>query len=115
VLTLFTGDPFFTGGIGTFTTPQNTLDIELGPTQDVELQWARYYDAADQAGIARLLSGIHIRADDFGGRTAGSAIGVAAYQKARSYFVPEPAQALVGLAAAVALALLSRRRSSPHF
>lgn len=113
VLTLFTGDPFFPGGLHTFTTPQNTLDIELGPTQDVELQWARYYDAADQAGIARLLSGIHIRADDFGGRTAGSAIGVAAYQKAQSYFVPEPAQALGGMASAVALTLLTRRRSRP--
>jgi hypothetical protein len=111
VLTLFTGDAFFPGGLGTFTTPQNTLDIELGPTQDIELQWARYYDAADQAGIARLLSGIHIRADDFGGRTAGSAIGIAAYQRAQEYFVPEPAQALAQAAALVAVALLARFRS----
>jgi hypothetical protein len=82
----------------------------VGPTETVELQWARYYDAADQAGISRLLGGIHIQSDDFGGRRAGAAIGAAAWTKAETYFTPEPAAALAQVAACGALALLSRRR-----
>jgi hypothetical protein len=116
VLTRFTGDDYFPGGLGTFTAPQDTfLAFEIGPTETVELQWARYYDAADQAGISRIFGGIHPQADDFAGRRAGYEVGNDAFEKARSYFVPEPAQALVGMAAAIALALLARRRSAPHF
>ena len=110
VLTHFTGDAYFPGGLGSFTEPQNSLDIEMGPTADVTLQWARYYDGADQAGIARLMSGIHIRADDFGGRRAGSAIGIAAFEKAMTYIVPEPGDALAALAAVAALATIARGR-----
>ncbi len=111
LLTRFTGDAYFPGGLGTFTAPQDTfLAFEVGPTQTVELQWARYYDAADQAGISRLLGGIHIRADDFGGRRAGSEVGAAAWEKAQTYFAPEPAAVLAQVAACGALALLSRRR-----
>jgi hypothetical protein len=111
VLARFTGDEFFPGGLGSFTIPAGGLHIELGPTETVTLEWARYYDGADQAGIARLLSGIHIRADDFGGRRAGAAIGAAAYEKAVAYFAPEPAGATAGLAASLVLALLTNRRS----
>ena len=39
---------------------QGQPDVEPGPTTDVPLQWATYYDAADQAGISRLYGGIHI-------------------------------------------------------
>jgi hypothetical protein len=114
VLTRFTGDDYFPGGLGTFTAPQDTfLAFEIGPTETVELQWARYYDAADQAGISRIFGGIHPQADDFAGRRAGYEVGNDAFERARSYFVPEPAQALVGMAAAVALALRSRGRSRP--
>ncbi len=56
---------------------------EQGPTEDVELQWATYYDAADQAGISRLYGGIHIAADDFGGRTMGSQCGKDAWALAQ--------------------------------
>ncbi len=111
VLTHFTGDAYFPGGLGSFTEPQDSLDIEQGPTTEVTLQWARYYDGADQAGIARLLSGIHIRADDFGGRRAGSTIGIAAFEKAMTYFAPEPGDALSCVAAAATLAWIARQRS----
>jgi len=33
---------------------------EAGPAKPLELQWATYYDAADQAGISRLFMGIHV-------------------------------------------------------
>jgi hypothetical protein len=108
VLTQFTGDAYFPGGMGSFTVAE--LHIEQGPTAPVELQWARYYDGADQAGIARLLSGIHIQADDFGGRRAGSEIGAAAYARAARHFAPEPSALVAHAASALALAALARRR-----
>lgn len=52
----------------------------------VELQWATYYDAADQAGQSRIWGGIHVRQDDFGGRTIGSEIGMRAVVLASTYF-----------------------------
>ncbi len=68
-MTLLTGTPYFPGGIGEFTFHKNEyLEFEAGPSEDVVLQWATYYDAADQAGISRLYGGIHVRADDFVGR-----------------------------------------------
>jgi len=87
VLTLFTGDAYFPGGMGTFTAPKDAfLEFEIGPTEEVTLQWARYYDAADEAGISRLWGGIHVDADDLNGRIAGSQIGIQAYNKAATYW-----------------------------
>lgn len=112
VLVRFTGDEYFPGGLGVFLAPQDTfLAFEIGPTTDVELQWARYYDAADQAGISRIYGGIHPEMDDLAGRIAGSAVGVAAYDLAHQYFVPEP-DALATAVGAVAALAGARRRSS---
>ena len=87
VLTLMTGSPFFPGGMGTFTAHQNEfLEFEQGPSVEVELQWATYYDAADEAGISRLYGGIHVPADDGPGRVIGSQCGIAAYNLAKQYF-----------------------------
>jgi hypothetical protein len=86
VLTRFTGSPFFPGGLGGFRAAANAyLSFERGPTVDVELQWATYYDAADQAGLSRLAGGIHVPADDFMGRVTGSAVGIGAFAKAMEY------------------------------
>ena len=57
------------------------LAFEKGPSETVHLQWATYYDAADEAGLSRLWGGIHIPADDFAGRRLGSQIGLDAFQK----------------------------------
>ena len=113
VLTRFTGVGWFPGGLGTFTAPQHTfLAFEIGPTQPVQLQWARYEDAADQAGLSRLFGGIHPRADDFAGRRAGAAIGAAAFAKARSYFpAPEPGGAVGAIVSAATLLWIARRRT----
>jgi hypothetical protein len=87
VLTRFTGTPFFPGGLGEFVIPKNGfLKFEIGPSEDMTLQWATYYDAADQAGQSRLWGGIHIHADDFGGRKMGATIGAVVYDKALTYF-----------------------------
>ncbi len=75
VLTAFTGDPFFPGGMGEFEAPMNDfLVFEQGPTVDVTLQWATYRDASDQTSLSRIWGGIHPPADDIPGRIMGMAI-----------------------------------------
>jgi hypothetical protein len=86
VLTAITGSEFFPGGLGAFTVAAGSLEFEAGPTTDVTLQWASYYDAADQAGLSRLYGGIHIPADDFAGRIMGAGIGKAAWVEALTCF-----------------------------
>jgi hypothetical protein len=98
VLTAITGSAFFPGGLATYTAPANTfLTFEKGPSQSVQLQWATYYDAADQAGLSRLWGGIHVSADDLTGRRVGSQCGTAAWSLARQYFDGSIAQAPFGV------------------
>lgn len=86
VLAAFTGSEYFPGGLGSWTIPKDSFEFEAGPDTDVVLQWATYYDAADQAGVSRLYGGIHVRADDLQGRILGSEIGKAAWSLAQRYF-----------------------------
>ena len=87
VLTAFTGSSYFPGGLFEFTAPAgNYLIFENGPSADVHLQWATYFDAADQAGQSRLFGGIHIFADDSVGRQVGSAVGLGASAVAQGYW-----------------------------
>lgn len=81
VLTLFTGSEYFPGGLATHDFPAGKgLGFEAGPAKDVQLQWATYADAADQAGLSRLYGGIHIPADDFTGRSMGALAGLDAFE-----------------------------------
>ena len=87
ILTAITGSEFFPGGMGRYTIPADTgLGFEKGPSQTVELQWATYYDAADQAGLSRIWGGIHPPVDDFGGRRVGSQCGKGVWTLAQKYF-----------------------------
>ena len=86
VMTGFTGSEFFPGGISGFTYEAGSLKFEKGPSADVRLEWATYYDAADQAGQSRLWGGIHIAADDLTGRRVGSEIGLAAWDLVQRYY-----------------------------
>ena len=73
--------------MGHFRAEKNAfLKFEAGPSMDLDLQWATYYDAADQAGISRLYGGIHVPADDGPGRIIGSACGKDAWEQAKRYF-----------------------------
>jgi hypothetical protein len=91
VMTRFTGSAFFPGGLGQIVAPHDTfLKFERGPSQDLALQWATYYDAADLAGQSRLWGGIHIAAYDFNGRVTGAQIGPTAFDKAQRYFAGTP-------------------------
>ncbi|MEO6950242.1 MAG: vanadium-dependent haloperoxidase [Polyangia bacterium] len=86
VLTTLTGSEYFPGGLGQYIAKQGSLKFEEGPTADVHLQWATYYDAADQAGQSRLWGGIHLASDDFIGRITGSLAGKAATALAMKFF-----------------------------
>ena len=86
VLTAITGSEYVPGGLDEWTTKVGSLKVESGPTKDVTLQWATYYDAADMAGQSRLYGGIHIQADDFMGRTLGSQCGKEAWARALQYY-----------------------------
>ena len=87
VLTAFTGDAYFPGGIGTFTAPANDyLVFESGPSVDVELQWATYRDAADESALSRIWGGIHPPADDIPARVVGIMTGIDAFNQSKQYF-----------------------------
>jgi hypothetical protein len=86
-LTQITGSPFFPGGFAEYTCPKDKyLSFEIGPSTEVHLQWASYYDAADQAGQSRIWGGIHIEPDDFVGRRLGALVGTEATAHARKFF-----------------------------
>jgi len=91
VLTGFTGTSYFPGGLYEWRVPAGSLAIEEGPSEDVALQWATYFDAADAAGISRLYMGIHVSPDDFGGRKVGSRCGQDAWKRAQQFFDGEAA------------------------
>jgi len=86
VLTAITGDEYFPGGVSGYSIDAGSLKFEKGPTTDIRLDWATYYDAADQAGQSRLWGGIHIQADDFTGRIIGSQCGKDAWALAERYY-----------------------------
>jgi hypothetical protein len=113
VLTALTGSPFFPGGLGEYAFQEDEyLIFENGPSQDLTLQWATYYDAADEAGISRLYGGIHVKVDDLNGRVTGAYVGKLSYELASDYFagVPEPSTAMLLLLGTLPLACRRRMR-----
>jgi hypothetical protein len=86
VLTALTGSPFFPGGLGEHTVPAFSFTMERMPAESITLQWATYFDAADQAGLSRIWGGIHPPADDFGGRWTGQQVGECAWTLAHTYW-----------------------------
>ena len=89
ILTALTGSPFVPGGLGSHTAVADTktrLLNEHGPSQPTTLQWATYYDAADQAGMSRIFGGIHPPVDNVAGRRVGEMTGKGVWEAARKYF-----------------------------
>ena len=52
----------------------------------LELQWATYQDAADEAGRSRIWGGIHVPVDDYPGRLIGARCAEAAWARAQALF-----------------------------
>ena len=87
VMSLFTGDDYFPGGMGEFYAPRDSfLVFEKGPSVDVTLQWATYRDASDQCSLSRIWGGIHPPADDIPGRLMGIEVGVKAFRESEAHF-----------------------------
>ena len=86
VLTEMTGSEFFPGGMGGHTIDVGDLIHEGGPDDAIALQWATYFDAADEAGRSRLYGGIHVAADDLQGRGMGAVAGNFAWLRAQDLF-----------------------------
>jgi hypothetical protein len=83
----FTGSPYFPGGLETHLAKQNEfLVFEDGPSQDIELQWVSYKDAADQCSLSRIWGGIHPYIDDIPGRLIGQIIGNESFEFGAEYF-----------------------------
>jgi len=90
-LTAFTGSPFFPGGLHEWVAYQGEyLVFESGPSEDLRLQWATYYDAADQSGQSRIWGGIHIWPDDRWGRINGARVGELAAARAATLIYGDP-------------------------
>ena len=88
VLTHVTGDAYFPSGMGTFSAPKlQFLGFDVGPSVDVNLQWATYRDAADESALSRIWGGIHPFIDDYPARQNGIVIGQQAAAHAQTYFV----------------------------
>jgi len=96
IMTAFTGSKWFPNGLGSYTITH--LAFEAGPTQPVTLQWASYYDAADQVGLSRIWGGIHPPVDDFTGRRVGAEVGKTVWELARRFFDGSVANSEVKLA-----------------
>lgn len=88
LLTSATGSEFFPGGLHSHPIAANTFLHEVGPSEDIELQWATYFDAADEAGESRRYGGIHIEADDLAGRALGAEVASLVWAEAQRYVNP---------------------------
>lgn len=86
VMAAITGSPYFPGGLGEHVEPVDGLEFEAGPSTEIRLQWATYFDAADEAAQSRLWGGIHPQMDDFPARITGSLVGQKAWANALRYF-----------------------------
>lgn len=77
VLTYITGSEYFPGGMSDFVANQNDfLHFEMGPSETIVLQWAKYKDASDQCSLSRIWGGIHPPIDDIPGRQIGAIVGL---------------------------------------
>jgi hypothetical protein len=95
VLAEITGSPYFPGGLASYNI--SSLSFEKGPTQPVQLQWATYFDASDQAGISRIYGGIHPSVDDLTGRVTGAQCGREVWALVQTYFDGTVAQSPLAL------------------
>ena len=68
--------------------PAGTSHIEPGitPKTDINLAWATFTDAAEQAGMSRRFGGIHFKDADLEGRQIGRKVGAAVWEKSARHF-----------------------------
>jgi hypothetical protein len=87
VLQGVTGSEFFPGGLASAHIDAGSSPLEGAPSEPLELEWATYADAADQAALAATWAGTDLPRDVLQGRRLGAEIGRLALDRARSYFM----------------------------
>lgn len=85
VLRLFTGSDTFNHSVS-IPARSSVFDPVL-PAADISLRWNTFFYAACEAGLSRVYGGIHFSEADLAGRALGEQVGVAAFQKARRYWL----------------------------
>lgn len=81
VLRRFTGGDRFGAG---YLKPAGSMMLEPGmPPQDVTISWPSFSAAAEQAGMSRILGGIHFDRGNTAGLLLGRRVGAQAYEKAQ--------------------------------
>ena len=73
---------------GSTTLPAGSSRVEPGavPASDLDLSWATFSEAANQAGISRRYGGIHFEQGDLDARATGRIAARAAWEKAQQYW-----------------------------
>lgn len=85
ILELFTGSETF-GYTAVFAAGSSGVEPGLVPAEDVQLTWATFKEAADEAGFSRRLGGIHFEDADLEARRVGRIIGSEVWQRANNLF-----------------------------
>ncbi|MDY8135851.1 vanadium-dependent haloperoxidase [Aquimarina sp. 2201CG5-10] len=87
LLDYMTGSPYFPNGLEVFTAKKNEfLLFEDGPSEEITLQWATFYDAAIETCLSRVWGGIHPPADDIEGRRMGKKVAQNTIEFAKQFF-----------------------------
>ena len=85
VLKLFTGSDVFKHSV---TVAPGAVAIEASvPAAPVTLAWNTFFDAACEAGVSRVLGGIHFQNADLMGRTLGTRVGAAVFARAQNFWL----------------------------
>ncbi len=85
VLKFYTGSDVFGGSVN-IAAGSSRVEPGLVPAANLQLSWATFTDAADEAGISRRYGGIHFIDADLEGRRVGKLLGAAALKKAGKLF-----------------------------
>jgi hypothetical protein len=85
VLRLFTGSNTLQMS-ATIAKGGSVVEPGSAPAAAVKMSWSTYTDAADEAGLSRLLGGIHFRDANRDGLALGDAVGSNTWGKAQTYF-----------------------------
>jgi len=85
ILECFTGSKDF-GGCTEIERGSSSIEKGITPRQDIRLEWATFSEAAEEAGMSRLLGGIHFSKANKDGQQLGKNIGKSSWGKALHYF-----------------------------
>jgi PAP2 superfamily len=84
ILRLFTGSDAFGAG-ATIAAGSSAFEPGVTPAADVNLKWATFTAAAEEAGISRLYGGIHFADANVEGQKMGRKIAAKVWAKAQRY------------------------------